>query len=523
MLPEALIGKRLGTYVVKACIGQGGMGTVYLAEHPRIQRQVAIKVLAPQLIRNSMASERFEAEARALTRIQHPNIVEVYDLDATDTGQLYYVMELLKGQELLTVITEREGGMSAQEVLPYAEQLCAALQVAHDRGVVHRDIKPANIFVMDGAPLRIKILDFGVAKLLEESVPSANPTQTGTVLGTPLCISPEQALGRSKEVGPLSDIYSLGVLLYWMLCGEPPFSGTAPGKLLSQHVRDTPPSLLERTSGVPVAVAELVHRCLEKDPARRPASASAVAEGYLGALAQADSADTSSTPRVVITPPDARSADLGPAVNTVIRASGEMARTEDMVPQRPVLRWVLLATVVAAAVVAGLVLWSSNEPVPRGRPAVSTGASAWAADAAPPVRESAFHSVEVMVEGAGASCVARVGGGPPKRQTAPCRFRVPSGRRLQLTVRREGFRAINKEWRVNADRAIVVEMTRMPASATLPKVDKVRPAPVAAPRKRPSARPAARPGRPRPPRRGAPARPKAEPPDRHLGEGIVDF
>ena len=525
MLPEALIGKRLGNYVVKECIGQGGMGSVYLAEHPRIQRQVAIKVLDPLLAKSSMAAERFEAEARALTRIQHPHIVEVYDLDATDTGQMYYVMELLQGRDLLAEINGREGGMTAREVLPYVEQICAALQVAHDRGVVHRDIKPANIFVLDGAPLRVKILDFGVAKLLE-SVPSAHPTRTGTVLGTPQCISPEQALGRSNKVGPLSDIYSLGVLLYWMLCGEPPFAGTAPGTLLSQHVRDAPPSLLERTSGVPVAVAGLVHRCLEKDPARRPASASAVAEGYILALEQADqAAPSSTTPRVVLRAPGARSEDLGPAVNTVVRASGEVARTVDLVPRRPVIRRVLLATLTTAAMVAGGILWStSGEQVPGGQAAAGTRTVP--GDAAP-ARETVLRTVEVMVEGPGASCVARVSGGPPRRQAAPCRFRVMSGHRLRLTVQREGFRPINKEWLVRADRAIVVEMTRMPATNMVRNSGRGRPTttPAAPSRGRPSPLPAARPGAGRAdrPRRSAPAKSRVEPPSGPLGEDIVDF
>lgn len=524
LLPEALIGKRLGNYVVKACIGQGGMGSVYQAEHPRIQRQVAIKVLAPQLAKNSMAVERFEAEARALTRIQHPHIVEVYDLDATDTGQLYYVMELLLGHDLLTVISGREGGMSAQEVRPYVEQICAALQVAHDRGVVHRDIKPANIFVMDGDPLRIKILDFGVAKLLE-SVPSIHATRTGTVLGTPQCISPEQALGQSNKVGPQSDVYSLGVLLYWMLCGEPPFAGTAPGTLLSQHVRDAPPSLLERTSGVPVAVAGLVHQCLEKNPARRPVSASAVADGYTGALEQADQADPLPHPQVVVHAPDARSADLGPAVNTVVRASGEVARTADLVPRRPVLRWVVLATLTTAVVVAGAVLWSRLGLVPENRAAAGGSVRAASRDAAPPAKETVVHTVEVMVEGPEASCVARIGGGPPRRQTAPCRFRIPSGHRLRLTVRREGFRPINKDWRVKADRAIVVEMTRMPATNMTHHSGGIRPPKPGTPARGRSSTPAARSGHGRPgtPRRSAPARPKVKPPWGQLGEDIVDF
>jgi serine/threonine protein kinase len=259
------------------------MGTVYLAEHRSTREQVAIKVISPWLACSPEAVRRFEAEARAVMRIDHPNVIRISGYDRRTDGRLYQVMELLDGCELSELL-ERRPRWSARETAPLVRQICAGLQAAHDHAVIHRDLKPANIFIQRTEPLALKVLDFGISKLLD-SKEWGRLTATGVVLGTPLFIAPEQALGDTGRVGPRTDLYSLGVILYSMLCGEPPFVDVALGTLLAMHINDPPPPLVDRHPGVPVEVARVVHRCLEKDPERRPRSARDLAAEFSAAVA----------------------------------------------------------------------------------------------------------------------------------------------------------------------------------------------------------------------------------------------
>ena len=274
---DDLIGESIGNYKLTKLLGKGGMGSVYLGEHPRIDRKVAVKVLAPYVVQQPLAAKRFEAEAKVISRIDHPNIIEIYDFGSLESGSLYYVMEMLRGHELRKLMKKKK--MSAAAVLPYLEQICAALQAAHDMGVVHRDLKPENIFVLERKPLTIKVLDFGVAKLLETDQ-GIELTAAGVVVGTPLFVSPEQAAGEPHRIGPGTDIYSLGVLLYWMLAGRPPFIASGPGMLMAMHIKDPAPPLRDKVPELQEGVAEVVHRCLEKAPEDRPGSAQEVYEAY---------------------------------------------------------------------------------------------------------------------------------------------------------------------------------------------------------------------------------------------------
>ncbi len=279
------------------------MGAVYSAEHPEIGKKVAIKVLAPHLLQIPAVTERFLAEARAVTRVRHPNIIDIYDFGRMGDGRPYFVMEMLAGSDLMAVI-ESAGKMSASQVVPYLEQIGAALQAAHDRNVVHRDLKPENIFVVEGDALHIKLLDFGIAKVLETQ-PGVSRTATGMVMGTPLVIAPEQAAAQPQRIGPRTDIYSLGIILYWMLAGRPPFQGNAPALLLASHIQDAPPPLRQLEPSVLPQIASLVERCLEKELEDRPASAAEVVAAFVDAVREdPDDAVAKADTAPEIRPPD---------------------------------------------------------------------------------------------------------------------------------------------------------------------------------------------------------------------------
>ena len=258
------------------------MGAVYLAEHPRLARKVAIKVLARQLSADAQLAARFASEARAVTLIDHPNVIEVYDFGELADGRLYYSMAVLEGCELTDVITG-EGKMSAAQIWPYLEQICAGLQAAHDQGIVHRDLKPENIFVLDREPLAVKLLDFGIARLAETQ-PGVARTGTGLIMGTPLYIAPEQAAGQPEKICPQTDLYALGVMLFWMLAGRPPFTGNVAAMLLAKHISEAAPSVADFAPETPAPIAALLAQCLAKEPSQRPASAAALAAAFCAGL-----------------------------------------------------------------------------------------------------------------------------------------------------------------------------------------------------------------------------------------------
>jgi eukaryotic-like serine/threonine-protein kinase len=382
---DSLVGKRIGNYVVASLLGRGGMGEVYVAEHPKIGRKVAIKVLAGDLMVTDFLAQRFLAEAKAVARIGHPNVVDIYDFGNLDDGRLYYVMELLQGRELRAVLTER-GTLTPAEALPYVEQICAGLQAAHDRGVVHRDLKPENIFVLDRQPLALKVLDFGIAKLLEGDKGSGM-TSSGMVMGTPLYIAPEQALGQPERISPRTDVYSLGVLMYVMLCGRPPFESEANAVLMAMHIRDAPPPLRERAPSVPVEVANVVERCLAKEPGQRPVSAAELAYAF----GQAVSASRTGPPTLTLEPaPPAVAVPLTlssqpPASDTTFSAAAGEQRVAPSEELQALLRRrpAMIRNVVIAAVALAVVGTVTLVLVRGGRGPTDPGKTAVRAPAAP--------------------------------------------------------------------------------------------------------------------------------------------
>jgi TolB-like protein/Flp pilus assembly protein TadD len=267
-----LIGRTLGHYTIVSAIGAGGMGEVYRAHDRRLKRDVALKVLPPEMASSPERLERFRREAQALAALDHPGIVTVYSVEEFD-GVHFLTMQLVEGQSLDRVVPA--GGLTPSQVLEIGTALAEALAAAHEKGIVHRDLKPANVMLTgDG---RVKVLDFGLAKVLSgaQGVPaasdatftSAGQTAVGVVMGTPAYMSPEQVAGRA--VDHRSDVFSFGALLYEMATGRRPFEGASSAELASAILRDAPPALEPSRSDLPEGLRRVISRCLEKKPEDR--------------------------------------------------------------------------------------------------------------------------------------------------------------------------------------------------------------------------------------------------------------
>jgi serine/threonine-protein kinase len=257
-----------GRYEILAKIGEGAMGTVYRAQDVALGRVVALKVLAADLGAADELTQRFHREAEAIGRLNHPNIVQVYDLGRAE-GRLYMAMELLEGDDLRALI-ERRADVGLADRVRIFREICSGLGYAHSKGVIHRDIKPANILVTANG--RVKILDFGLARVASQQT----ITRRGVILGTPDYMSPEQAMG--KPVDYRSDIFSAGAVLYEFLTLQKPFKGKTLHSVLYQIVSEEAPPVLTLNPDVPARLAAVVHRMLDKDPDHRYASMEAVGE-----------------------------------------------------------------------------------------------------------------------------------------------------------------------------------------------------------------------------------------------------
>ena len=267
-----------GRYRIDSLIGAGGMGTVYCATRLLIGDEVAIKILQ-QDHSDANSSERFRREAQAAARLKHPNAVSIYDFGVSTDGLQYLVMELVEGESLRERLNR--GRLDFAITAEVTRQICAALDEAHRRHIIHRDIKPDNILLdstTDG--LRVKVLDFGIAKLRDDT--AGHLTQTGSVMGTPHYMSPEQCLG--EELDSRADIYSVGIVVYEMLCGRVPFNSPVSTAVVVQHVSQPPPSLRSINPAVPEALEEVVLHAIQKNRTDRPATAGALAQQLVAAL-----------------------------------------------------------------------------------------------------------------------------------------------------------------------------------------------------------------------------------------------
>jgi serine/threonine protein kinase len=343
---RSVVGERIADrYELEELVGSGGMSSVYRAHDQLLDRKVALKILHSHYNEDAEYVERFRREARSVARLSHPNIVTVIDRGEED-GRQFIVFEYVPGENLKELV-DRSGALPVRRALELALQVARGLAFAHDQGLVHRDVKPQNV-LLNGEG-EAKVTDFGIARSLDVE---HGMTQTGTVLGTSNYIAPEQASGRPVDAH--TDVYSLGAVLHELLTGEVPFPGDNFVSVAMKHINEPPPDLMEKRPDVPLRVAAIVDRALQKDPGDRFPSMHDFAAELDAALHELGSPDTD---RTAIVP------------SSVVRESRPR-------PMRSRSRWPLLLTalalVAAAAVLAGvLTLGGSNgkKPAAAGGPA----------------------------------------------------------------------------------------------------------------------------------------------------------
>ncbi len=327
-----MLGKELNHYKILRELGRGGMGAVYAAEDTRLQRQIALKVLPEDVADDEERLRRFQREARAVAALNHPNIVVVHSVE--ESGGCHFItMELVEGGSLADVIPP--GGLPLEKFFDYGIALAEAISAAHESGITHRDLKPTNVMVTpDG---RIKVLDFGLAKLSEPEVSDEDETQLqtdsltadGKIVGTAAFMSPEQAEG--KPVDHRADIFSLGILLFQMATGDRPFKGESTISLLTAIIRDQAPSVTDLKANLPRHLARVIARCLEKNPEHRYQSAKDVRNELTGLRQELASGDTGAPPPVATAVPGSRARVLGivAAGLVVIAALGYVLRDDE--------------------------------------------------------------------------------------------------------------------------------------------------------------------------------------------------
>ncbi len=447
-----MIGEQFGNYRAISLLGEGGMGAVYLAEHPGIGRRVAVKVLHKNYIRDENLLTRFLNEARAANAIRHPNIIEILDSGTIADGTPFLVMELLEGESLGTRI-RRLGALPIPTAVELCYQTASALGAAHKKGIVHRDLKPDNLYVVPDAHEpdreRIKVLDFGIAKLQQGSANDSVKTRTGTLMGTPIYMSPEQCRG-TRTVDHRSDIYSLGIIFFEMLCGQPPFVSEGFGELVNMHLNVAPPAPSSQNAGVSPVIDAIVLKMLAKNPDERFADMGELQKalkGSGGSMFVVRGTAQSSSPDIAgKSAPQPAVAASNPKLRDTTFSTGVGERVE--APAAPK-RGKAVAVFVAAAALAGVgvFLFRDGEKVGVQHEAAVAQPAAPAPKPAPPppvappapVKPALPATVTVHVESdpVGANVLDDASGG--MLGVTPLVLTRPRGGALKLRLEKDGY------------------------------------------------------------------------------------
>ncbi len=263
------VGQQIGNYQITAKLGEGGMGVVYLAEHPVIGKKVALKAIHPELSRNPEVTSRFMTEAKSVNQIGNDHIVDISDFGTTSEGEFYFIMEFLQGEALADRL-KREKVFAPNRALQIGAQVADALSGSHSHGIIHRDLKPENIFLITRANSNdfVKVLDFGLAKLTQGDEKVTHKTRTGSVMGTPYYMAPEQCEGKAN-IDHRADVYSLGVIMFEMMTGKVPFGGEGYGEIIVKHITMEPPSPRAINPLLTLAHEAIIYRALAKNREQR--------------------------------------------------------------------------------------------------------------------------------------------------------------------------------------------------------------------------------------------------------------
>ncbi len=429
-----MIGQVLsGLYKIDRRIGEGGMGRVYMAVHIHLNKPFAVKVLSEKIATNRQAVERLRIEAQTASSIDHDNIIDVVSFDTTDDGRVFLVMEMLEGESLAELI--QDGPMNLERALPIVYQICEALEAAHERGIVHRDLKPENVFIVRKRDTDfVKVLDFGISKIKTAEAEQVRMTKTGQVVGTPLYMAPEQARGET-DIDRRADVYALGVMLYEMLAGRPPFLGGNYFQLLWKHGNEAPQPPSRHRPDLPAAIDDAILRALEKDPADRYPSMAAFEAALMAAAPEVSSnpARLMSVPPPYEPQPPSPWQRLGPllAALVVLVAAGAAAFVASRQPEPPPQTQTQTSQPTPAQPTA---------PAPRPEPA---GSPQPEADQGIPEGTEPPSTTTVRFESTPPG--AQVLHGGVVLGTTPFDATLPAGVPLTVTFRRAGYRPANVE------------------------------------------------------------------------------
>jgi len=477
-----MIGEQFGNYRAISLLGEGGMGAVYLAEHPGIGRRVAVKVLHKNYTRDEQLLGRFLNEARAANAIRHPNIIEILDSGVIADGTPFLVMELLEGESLGTRL-RRVGPLTVANALDFAYQTASALGAAHKKGIVHRDLKPDNLYIIadphDTERERIKVLDFGIAKLQTGPSSDSVKTRTGSLMGTPIYMSPEQCRG-TRAVDHRSDMYSLGVILFEMLVGHPPFVSEGFGELVNMHLNVPPPSPRASRHDIPEALDAIVLKMLAKNPDERFAD---MAE-LQAALKASGGFSIRSSPDLGKTRPPTTDPSQTAKLRDTTFSTGVGEKVDGPASRFGMGAKVVVAGALAAAAIGGLyaagiighgdkdgagaapVVAATSAPVPRPAPAIApppvpvkpTTALAPLGAAVADAAKAKPVTLRVTSEPGGAKVSDEASGAA--LGVTPLVLTRPRGGSLRLRLEKEGYGGSTRAVTLDGDQSVALTLER---------------------------------------------------------------